>query len=979
MSLFESILSGGNLTFISELYSRYLQNPETVDPSWGKIFDEIGDDLPVLLGEVKGASWTRQKATVIGTGLDTGLEADAQDNSVTTAPKKDVTRAVNGHAPAGLGADVQQAALDSVRALQLIRAYRTRGHLIADLDPLGLYRSDFLPELDPASFGFLPEAYDREVFLDKVLGMERASVRKIISTVRQIYCRTVGVEFTHIQNPEQKSWLQRRIEGGDLASNLSDENRKHIFGSIIRAERFEKFLNIKHPGTKRFGLEGGESTCALIEEALQTASESGVQDVVIGMAHRGRLNILANVMQKPYAAIFSEFQGGTEKLNDVQGSGDVKYHLGTSADREFAGGMMHLSLTANPSHLEAVDPVVIGKARAKMKQLGDATGSQVLPVLLHGDAAFAGQGLVPETLDMALLKGYRVGGVVHIIINNQIGFTTKPTDNRTGPHCTEVAKIVDAPIFHVNGDDPDAVARVAHLAVEFRQKFHRSVIIDMWCYRRHGHNEGDEPAFTQPLMYKAIAETPSVLKKYTKSLVRDGVLTQKDAETRVREFDTLLENAFVAASNYRSNKADWLEGRWSHMKASRDLENARRGETEVNLTKLKKLAQHILSVPDGFNLNSKIARQFKTKLKAIEEDTGIDWAFAEGLAMATLLDEGYAIRLSGQDCGRGTFSQRHASLYDQITEEKYIPLANLSKKQPQAEIIDSPLAELSVLGFEYGYTLAEPNCLVMWEAQFGDFSNGAQIIIDQFIASGESKWLRMSGLVMLLPHGYEGQGPEHSSARPERFLQLCAEDNLQVCNCTTPAQYFHVLRRQLLRSVRKPLILFTPKSLLRHKLCVSKLDKFGPNSSFHRLIGEQMDLPDDTSVRRVVMCSGKVYYDLLAERERLREEEDTAHDIALIRIEQLYPFPYKSLHVELSRYPNLQEVVWCQEEPENMGAWNFVRWRIESELEKMNMTARRPFYSGRTAAASPATGSATVHKAEQEELVARALDSGSFV
>ena len=659
-----------------------------------------------------------------------------------------------------------------------------------------------------------------------------------------------------------------------------------------------------------------------MEQILKRGGQFGLKEVVIGMPHRGRLNVLANFMGKPFTAIFSEFEGGAANPEDVGGSGDVKYHLGTSSDREFDGNVIHLSLTANPSHLEAVDPVVVGKVRAKQQQRKDSGRTEVMGLLMHGDAAFAGQGLVAETLDLSELKGYRIGGTIHFIVNNQIGFTTNPINSRSGPYCSEVAKIIQAPIFHVNGDHPEAVVHVARIATEFRQTFKKDVIIDMFCYRRFGHNEGDEPAFTQPLMYRAIGQHPTIRQIYAERLAMGGVVTQAEADALFEQWHQRLDEDFQASKAYKPNKADWLEGAWAGLDRVRGYD-ARRGKTAVPMDTLKEVGASLTRVPDDLKLHRKILRQLETKKKMFESGGKLDWATAEALAFGTLAREGVPVRLSGQDCNRGTFSQRHAEWVDQETERRYHPLQHLSADQGPVEIIDSPLSELAVLGFEYGYSLAEPRALVLWEAQFGDFSNGAQIIIDQFIASGESKWLRMSGVVMLLPHGYEGQGPEHSSARPERFLQLCAEDNMQVVNCTTPANYFHVLRRQQHREFRKPLIVLTPKSLLRHKRCVSALEDFGPGTSFHRVMHCEQPPSAPAKAKQLVLCSGKIYYDLLEAREAAGID-----NVHFLRMEQLYPFPADALMTELEPYKHC-DLVWCQEEPRNMGAWSFVNSFIE--------------------------------------------------
>jgi 2-oxoglutarate dehydrogenase E1 component len=942
-------LSGGNAAFVEDLYGRYLKDRGSVSADWAAFFDGLGDDAAKALRTLEGASWAPPRP----------------QRARPSTPQETVPAEKAGAAPATDAAAVRAATLDSIRALMLIRAYRVRGHLMADLDPLGLDKGEAHPELDPVSYGFSEGDYDRPIFIDRVLGLEAPTLREILEVVRATYCGKVGVEFMHIQVPEEKAWIQERVEGSRNQPNLTVEERRAIYRHLVHAQEYERYLHVKFTGTKRFGCDGAESMIPALEEIIHTSRRVGVEEIVFGMPHRGRLNVLANIMGKPYTAIFSEFQGSAANPEDVQGSGDVKYHLGTSGDREFDGERLHLSLNANPSHLEAVDPVVTGKVRAKQNLLRDFVREKVLGILMHGDAAFAGQGLVHETFMFSDLKGYRSGGTVHLIVNNQIGFTTSPTFSRSSPYPSDVAKSVQAPIFHVNGDDPEAVVHVARLATEYRARFKKDVVIDMFCYRRFGHNESDEPSFTQPLMYQRIAQHPTVVDLYARKLEHEGILTEDEAQAEIASFRKRLDTDFEAAKTFKPNKADWLEGAWTGFEVASG--DDRRGDTAEDVDVLKRIGRTLTQVPEGFNVHPRIARQLKQKAEMFETGEGVDWATAEALAFGTLLIEGTPVRLSGQDSGRGTFSQRHAVLTDQETEDRYVPLTNLSPDQALCEIIDSPLSEAAVLGYEYGYSITDPNSLVLWEAQFGDFANGAQVIVDQFISSGESKWLRMSGLVMLLPHGYEGQGPEHSSARLERYLQMCGEDNMQVVNCTTPANYFHVLRRQVRRNFRKPLIVMTPKSLLRHKLCVSTLDDMGPGSTFHRVLPERDKLVADDKVRRVVLCSGKVYYDLLAERN-----ERGIKDIALVRLEQLYPFPIRSLTAELSRYRNA-DVIWCQEEPWNMGAWTYVDRRLEDLLSGLDVRAERPVYAGRVEAASPATGLLRRHNAQQAELIDEAL------
>ena len=951
-----SFLSGPNAAFIVELYARYAEDPQSVEPGWRNYFASLGEEAAAALADLRGASWAPRRAEFVVNGGGAPSPAHAGNG----APAALAEASVAGSLEA-----LRAAANDSIRALQLIRSYRVRGHLEADLDPLGLKPIRPHAELDPATYGFGPADMDRPIYIGNVMGIETATLRQIMAQVRATYCGKIGVEFMHIQDPAQKAWIQERIESIRNQTDFTEKGKRAILERLTAAEQFERFLDRKYTGTKRFGLDGSETLIPALEQILKRGSQLGINEVVIGMAHRGRLNVLANFMGKPFAAIFSEFQGNPANPEDVQGSADVKYHLGTSSDREFDGRNVHLSLTANPSHLEAVDPVVEGRTRSKQARFADHERTAGLPLLIHGDAAFAGQGLVAETLDLSDLKGYRTGGTIHFIINNQIGFTTNPVQSRSGPYCSEVAKIVQAPIFHVNGDDPEAAVHVARIAVEFRQQFKKDVVVDMFCYRRFGHNESDEPAFTQPLMYKTIAKHPTTRALYAERLVKERTIAAGEGEQMVAEFQKRLEQEFEAAASYKPNKADWLEGAWSGLATASG--DDRRGETAVPLETLKRIGAALAQVPADFHANRKINRLLESRAHMLETGEGIDWATGEALAFGTLLDEGFAVRLSGQDCGRGTFSQRHAVLCDQENERQYLPLNSIRPGQCELEVIDSPLSEAGVLGFEYGFSLAEPKALVIWEAQFGDFANGAQVIIDQFICSGEAKWLRMSGLVMLLPHGYEGQGPEHSSARLERYLQLCAEDNLQVVNCTTPANYFHVLRRQVHRNFRKPLIVMTPKSLLRHKLAVSRLAAMGPESSFHRVLKDTGALRADGEIKRVVLCSGKVYYDLFDERAKRGID-----DIYLMRLEQLYPFPVNPLTRELERFAQA-EVLWCQEEPRNMGPWGFLAPEIQAVLDRLAGKTSRIRYVGRPPAAAPATGLLRRHVKEQTALVDAAL------
>ncbi|MGA0951557.1 MAG: 2-oxoglutarate dehydrogenase E1 component [Candidatus Puniceispirillaceae bacterium] len=947
-----SLLSGANATFIAEMNRAWRADPKSVDQNWNAYFQAFGDLAQAGDDIEAGPSWGREQSRVIG-----AVDPDA---SIKAVAKGHVSgRMINA-------ADMRAATLDSLRAVMLIRAYRIRGHLIANLDPLALEDKPLHPELDPKSYGFGDDDWDRPIFIDHVLGLETATLTEIIDRLRQTYCGTIGVEFMHIQDPAQKAWIQERIEAIGNHTDFTVKGKMAIYERLVDAEEFERYLHKKYTGTKRFGMDGAEAVIPALEQILKRGSQLDLREAVIGMAHRGRLNVLHNVLQKPFRAIISEFLGNPANPEDAGGSGDVKYHMGASADRDFDNAGVHLSLAPNPSHLEIVDPVVVGRVRAKQQQLEDHDRTKVLGILLHGDAAFAGQGVVAETFAFSALRGYRTGGTIHIIINNQIGFTTSPSFSRSSPYPTDVAKMVMAPIFHVNGDDPEAVVHVARIATEFRQAFGTDVVIDMFCYRRFGHNEGDEPAFTQPLMYDAIGTHPSTRDLYAQQLIDEGLIDKAAAQKVIDDRIAYLDAEFDAGTNYLPNKADWLEGHWSGMVTAHG--DDRRGETAVDLDILRQIGASMTSLPDDMTLNKKLIRIINARADNIKKGSGIDWATAEHLAFGSILIEGNPVRLSGQDSRRGTFSQRHAVFVDQVTENRYTPLNNLADDQAYFEVIDSPLSEASVMGFEYGFSLVEPNALVMWEAQFGDFANGAQVVVDQFISSGEAKWLRMNGLVLLLPHGYEGQGPEHSSARLERYLQLCAEDNMQVVNCTTPANYFHVLRRQLRRNFRKPLVVMTPKSLLRHKACVSDLADMGPGTTFHRLLDERDTKVNHGKAKRIVLCSGKVYYDLAAARDAA-----AAWDIEILRVEQLYPFPSKAVKEMLEKTPKAS-IVWCQEEPKNMGGWTFVRDFIEDIMAEIGMTQQRLAYAGRAAAASPATGTLSRHNREQNDLVEAALD-----
>jgi 2-oxoglutarate dehydrogenase E1 component len=971
-----SFLYGGNAAYIENLYARYEQDPAAVDAEWRDFFQGLKDAPADVAKASRGASWKKPNWPLRPDGelvaaLD-GQWAEAEKRIGDKISAKAQAKGVELSS-----ADVMQATRDSIHALMMIRAYRMRGHFHAKLDPLGLEPEHDEAELEPRSYGFTEADMDRRIFLDKVLGLEFSSMREILAILRRTYCQTLGVEFMHISNPAQKGWIQERIEGRDKEITFTREGKRAILNKLAEAEGFEKFIDVKYTGTKRFGLDGGESLIPALEQIIKRGGNLGVKEICLGMPHRGRLNVLTQVMGKPHRALFHEFKGGSSTPDEIEGSGDVKYHLGASSDREFDNNRVHLSLTANPSHLEIVDPVTLGKVRAKQDQ-HNATPDErtmVLPLLIHGDAAFAGQGVVAECFGLSDLKGYRTGGSIHFIVNNQIGFTTYPRYSRSSPYPSDVAKMIEALIFHVNGDDPEAVVFAAKVATEYRQQFQRPVVIDMFCYRRFGHNEGDEPSFTQPLMYKKIRAHPTTLEIYGKKLTAEGIVTEGEIEKIKADWRTRLDAEYEAGMGYKPNKADWLDGRWTGLKAARDADDPRRGDTGVDANVLRDIGDKITKVPDGFHVHRTIQRFLDHRAKAIESGEGIDWATAEALAFGSLLKEGHPVRLSGQDSERGTFSQRHSVLFDQETEERHTPLNHLGGGQARYEVLNSMLSEEAVLGFEYGYSTAEPNALTLWEAQFGDFANGAQVVFDQFISSGERKWLRMSGLVCLLPHGYEGQGPEHSSARLERYLQMCAEDNMQVANCTTPANYFHILRRQLKREIRKPLILMTPKSLLRHKRAVSRLDEMTNGTAFHRLLwddaqarpGEKTKLVADDKIRRVVMCSGKVYYDLYEEREKRGID-----DVYLLRLEQLYPFPTKALIAELARFKQA-EMVWCQEEPRNQGAWFFVDVFLTWVLNQIGAEYKHARYAGRPASASTAVGQMSKHLTQLKQFLDEAL------
>ncbi len=956
---FSDIAAGVSPAFVETLYVKYNADPASVDSGWRAFFEG--------LETAQNPSWESARWPLTTTD-DLTAALDPTQMEPAPKPQKGGKPAPAAPAPAAVSkADIAKAAGDAIRAQLLIRTYRVRGHLAANLDPLGLSKREMPEDLRTEYHGFTDADIDRPVYLGGTMGMEWATIRELVDTLRKNYCGNVGLEYMHITDVEERRFLQERMEGQDKAIEFTTDGKKAILNKVVEAEQWEKFLGKKYVGTKRFGLDGGESMIPALESVIKYGGQMGVREIVIGMAHRGRLNVLANVMAKPLRVIFHEFSGGSANPEDVGGSGDVKYHLGTSTDREFDGHKVHMSLVANPSHLEAADPVVLGKTRAIQtlnNDLKDHVAS--LPVLIHGDAAFAGQGIVWECLGFSGIRGYNTGGCVHFIINNQVGFTTSPQFARSSPYPSDVAKGVQAPVFHVNGDDPEAVTFATKMAIEFRQKFHRDIVIDMWCYRRFGHNEGDEPSFTQPLMYDIIRKHPGVSKVYGDRLVKEGVVDQAWIDESVKELNIRLESEFEAGASYKPNKADWFGGRWTGLSAPKaDADVRRNVETGLSPKLFDSLGRTLTTVPESVKIHKTLARVLDAKREMFKTGKNFDWATGEALAFGGLLSEGYGVRLSGQDSGRGTFSQRHAVWVDQTDEHKYVPLQEI--EHGNFEVLDSPLSEYGVLGFEYGYALADPKTLVLWEAQFGDFVNGAQIMIDQFITSGESKWLRANGLVMLLPHGYEGQGPEHSSARPERFLQSCADDNIQVANCTSPANYFHLLRRQMHRNFRKPLIVMTPKSLLRHKLAVSSAEDFQGDSHFRRLLSDTNPAAD-AETTRLVLCTGKVAYDLI-------EARDAAGDTTtqIVRVEQLYPFPGDAIAARVAAMPKLEEIVWAQEEPKNNGYWFFVEPLIEDALATVSSPVKRARYAGRNASASPATGLMKRHQAEQGALVADAL------
>ena len=927
-------LSGANASYVEALYEQYLRDPASVDAAWRSYFDA----LPSRDGP------ERAHSPVIA-----AVAARTQAGRLAAASP----------APAGVASEKQAA------VSRLMQIYSNRGHLIAHIDPLGLQQRSRPRVLDLDYAGLSDADLDSEFYTASRNEWiaKRATLREIVARLEAVYCGHIGAEFAHVSDTDERLWLQDQFQLGRMQYRFPAEERRNLLWQLTAAEGLERYLHTKYVGQKRFSLEGGDALIALLNDLIQQGGGAGIEEFVLGMAHRGRLNVLVNVLGKSPAQLFSEFEGKYDE-NHWQGSGDVKYHKGFSADLRTPAGNVHVALAFNPSHLEIVDPVVEGSVRARQERRDDAQGDKVVPVLMHGDAAFAGQGVVMETLQLSQARGFRTGGTIHIVINNQIGFTTSDRrDVRSTTYSSDVAKMVEAPILHVNADDPEAVVFATRLALRYRQRFHKDVVIDLVCYRRLGHNEADEPAATQPLMYRAIRQHPTARKLYADLLAAEGVLTAAEAEGMVEQYRHALDSG-----RFEVHPALGLIGNkhtidWS---SYAQFDWSERPRTGVEPDRLAALGKRLTQYPSEFVLHPRVAQVVANRAKMMSGELPLDWGVAETLAYASLLDEDVAVRISGQDSGRGTFFHRHAVLHDQSSGQRYLPLQHVKDGQPRFTIIDSVLSEEAVLGFEYGYSTTSPDCLVIWEAQFGDFVNGAQVVIDQFISSGEAKWGRLCGLTMFLPHGYEGQGPEHSSARLERFLQLCAENNMQVCVPSTPAQMFHMLRRQMLRPFRKPLIVMTPKSLLRHELSVSSLADLS-NNSFANIIDE-IDEIEPAQTQRVVFCSGKVYFDLLKAR-RLAAQ----HDVAIVRIEQLYPFPVEEYQAVLTRYANATELVWCQEEPQNQGAWYQIRHRLQDLA-----LPRTVYYAGRAAAAAPATGVAKLHEAEQRRLVETALNATSI-
>lgn len=952
MSQIPSVFFGANAVYVAEIYQQYLNNKNSVDASWQQYFENFHDSSNQVKADFGKGSWGKNKTKVVG--------AVNEEGEVKKEEKKPVAQVANQNASHG-------AEELSIKAHQLIRAYRIRGHYLAKLDPLNIYVNKHDHELELERYGLSNADLEKNIYLGGWLGLSQAKLKDIINILQNSYCGSIATEFWHIQSLKQKEWLQDKIESSQGRVKLSKEEKVAVLKKIMQAVTFEDFLHKKFPGTKRFSSEGGDSLLVALEEIAKTSSNLGIEEIVVGMPHRGRLNVLTSFMQKPYLAMLAEFQGKSANPDFIHSSGDVKYHLGYSVDRNFGNKKVHMSLTPNPSHLEAVNPVVLGKVRAKQDLIQDEQRSKALGILLHGDAAFCGQGVVAESLMLNDLEGYKTGGTLHVVVNNQVGFTTDPSSAHTSPYPTDMAMMIQAPIFHVNGDDLEAVVHACRIAAEFRDTFKKDVVLDIWCYRKWGHNEGDEPRFTQPLMYKVIDEKQNPFEIYSQQLISEGTLTKSEVDEIELAFRESLEKAYKDSVSYVPKKADWLEGNWEGFIQPKPDERKQLGDTGVERKTLKEISQKLLQYPQSFELHKGVQRVLENRKQMFENEAGLDWGTAESLAFGSLINEGFNIRFTGQDVIRGTFSHRHAGLTDQITGQKFIPLNSINQNA-KIDIYNSNLSEFAVLGYEYGYSITDPNSLVLWEAQFGDFVNGTQVMIDQFIASAEVKWLRMSGLVMLLPHAYEGQGPEHSSARIERFLQLCAEDNMIVANFTTPANYFHALRKQLKRNFRKPLIVFSPKSLLRHKLATSSFNDIAQGTNFKRVIGEvSNDLVKEDKIKKLIITSGKVYYDLF--EARLAKN---IKDIAIIRLEQYYPLPEAELLAEIKKYKNAN-IIWCQEEPENMGAWNFLDRKLEKIIQNASVKAKTCGFVARPNAAATACGYAKTHIKEQEKLITEAL------
>lgn len=927
-----------NFTFVEQAYQKFLQDKNSVDQSWQDLFCELGDDTATLLADKTGPSWQNHRLNVIGAA---DFDISSMSKIEEQKPKKP-----------------NDAAFLKLCALNLIDAFRRYGHLTADLDPLKINKIPDVAQTNPKFHGINPEDFTKTVDLSSTPSYQafgKIKIADLISKLKKIYSNKLACQFDYIADDNQKSWLEAQLFQ-KIDTNLTVEEKNKILDEIIRATKFEQFLHKRFPGAKRFSVEGGESSIVSLEKIIDSSAKNGVKKIVIGMAHRGRLNVLTSVMKKPYNHMIAEFKGKAGIPKSITESGDVKYHMGYANSREIANNKIDISLAFNPSHLEAVNPVVTGRIRAKQDQMQDFQRSKALAVLIHGDAAFAGQGSVAESLMMSGIEGYDTGGVIHIITNNQIGFTANPQDSRSTKYASDLAKSIDAPIFHINGDCPESVAKISQLAVQYRQKFKKDIIIDLICFRKYGHNESDEPMYTQPLMYSIIKNHPTLEEIYSQNLINNNVISQDQYEKIVADFNSHLQQEFDLSEKFEAQEGDWLKKDWSDVKHGDDSPQ----KTSITKQQITTIIEDITKVPENFNINSKISRQLAVKLKSVANNS-IDWSEAEAIAFGSLLQEGFPVRITGQDAGRGTFSHRHSVLHDSKDGSKYIPLNHLRAQKANFEVHDSLLSEYAVLGFEYGYSLSSPNALTIWEAQFGDFANGAQIIFDQFIASSEAKWLRKSNLVMLLPHGYEGQGPEHSSARLERYLQACADKNLRVVNITNPANFFHALRRQLHSKDRKPLVVMSPKSGLRHKLATSQINQLTEIDYFRPLIADHNK--NDKKIKKLVICSGKIYFDLYEAKQQQKAEET-----ALIRLEQLYPFPSEQLENEIKKFKNA-EIIWAQDEHKNMGAWSFVQEYIEEIMEKTKCNQHRLKYIGRPKSASPATGYASYHAQQQQKII----------